>query len=303
MKVLITGATGLVGSELSNLLLQNGIKINYLTTSKNKVQHQPNYQGFYWDPQAGVIDENCLIGVTAIIHLAGSSIAKRWTPKYKQEIIESRFLTTNLLYSALKNYPHEVKHFISASAIGIYPSSLSEYYTENFSEFKNTFLSNVVIKWEESVSQIQRLNIEVCKVRIGLVLSAKGGVLQQIVRPTRLGLGASFGSGKQIMSWIHIHDLANIFLFILQNKLSGVYNAVAPSPVSNHEFSLSVAKTLGKPFFLPNIPEFLMDFLLGEMHILLFESQNGSAEKIRNKGYQFEFEKLNDALQSLLLKQ
>ncbi len=302
MKVLITGATGLVGSELTSLLLQNGIKINYLTTSKNKIQHQPNYQGFYWNPQAGIIDENCLIGVTAIIHLAGSSIAKRWTPKYKQEIIESRFLTTNLLYNALKNYSHEVKKFISASAIGIYPSSLNEFYTENFSNFKNTFLSSVVLKWEESVFQIERLNINVCKVRIGLVLSEKGGVLQQVVKPTRFGLGASFGSGKQIMSWIHIHDLVNIFLFLLHKNLRGVYNAVAPSPVSNNEFSLTVAKTLDKPFFLPNIPEFLMDFFLGEMHILLYESQNVSAEKIVTEGYQFKFKKLNEALQDLLVK-
>jgi uncharacterized protein len=302
MKVLITGATGLVGSELTSLLLQNGIKINYLTTSKDKIQHQPNYQGFYWDPQGGVIDENCLMGVNAIIHLAGSSIAKRWTSKYKQEIIESRFLTTNLLYSALKNNDHEVEHFISASAIGIYPSSLSENYTEDFTNFKDAFLSNVVVKWEDSVSQIQRLNINVCKVRIGLVLSEKGGVLQQIVRPTKMGLGAAFGNGKQFMSWIHIHDLVNIFLFILQKNLNGVYNAVAPTPVNNHEFSLTVAQTLDKPFFMPNIPQFLMRFLLGEMHVLLFESQKVNCEKIIKEGFQFEYKKLNDALQNLLAK-
>jgi uncharacterized protein len=302
MKVLITGATGLVGKELTELLLQNGIKVNYLTTSKNKIQSQPNYQGFYWNPQAGVIDENCLMGVTTIIHLAGASIAKRWTDRYKQEIIESRFLSTSLLYNALKNYTHEVTNIISASAIGIYPNRLDAFYKEDFTHFEETFLADVVVRWEESLSQIERLGISVCKFRIGLVLSEKGGVLQQVLKPTKLGLGAAFGSGKQFMSWIHIHDLANMFLFAIQNNLSGVYNAVAPNPVTNQDFSVTIAQTLNKPFFLPNIPRFVMALLLGEMHILLFESQNVSAEKIIHAGFRFEFKTLYTALQDLLVE-
>lgn len=302
MKVLITGATGLVGKELTELLLQNGVKINYLTTSKNKIQSQPNYQGFYWNPQAGVIDENCLMGVSTVIHLAGASIAKRWTDSYKQEIIESRFLSTNLLYNALKKYTHQVTNIISASAVGIYPSSLDAFYKEDFIDFEETFLSDVVIRWEESLLQIERLGISVCKFRIGLVLSEKGGVLQQVLKPTKIGLGAAFGSGKQFMSWIHIHDLANMFLFAIQNNLSGTYNAVAPNPVTNQEFSLTVAQTLNKPFFLPNIPKVVMVLLLGEMHILLFESQNVSAEKIIHSGFKFQFKTLYTALQDLLVE-
>jgi uncharacterized protein len=302
MKVLITGATGLVGKELTELLLQNGIKINYLTTSKSKIQSQPNYQGFYWNPQSGVIDENCLMGVTAIVHLAGASIAKRWTDSYKQQIIESRFLSTNLLYNALKNYTHQVTSIISASAIGIYPSSLDAFYKEDFEDFEETFLSKVVVRWEESLLQIERLGITVCKLRIGLVLSQNGGVLQQVLKATRLGLGAAFGNGKQCMSWIHIHDLANMFLFAIHNNLQGVYNAVAPNPVSNQEFSLTVAQTLHKPFFLPNVPRFVMAIFLGEMHLLLFESQNVSAEKIISQGFRFEFKTLFTALQDLLVE-
>jgi hypothetical protein len=302
MKVLITGATGLVGTALTELLLQNGIKINYLTTSKNKIEHQPNYNGFYWSPESGVIDENCLIGVKTIIHLAGANIAKRWTSKYKQEIIESRVLSANLLFNALKNNPHQVKQFISASAIGIYPDSLKKYYAEDFTKFDDTFLSNVVVKWEESVNQMERLNINVCKLRIGLVLSTKGGALPEILKPINLGIGSAFGTGKQMQSWIHIHDLVNMFMFALQNNLQGVYNAVAPSPVTNYELNSAVAQILEKPFFMPNIPRFIMKLVLGEMHTLLFESQNVSNQKIITAGFDFQYKSINSALKQLLEK-
>ena len=302
MKVLITGATGLIGKEITELLLQNGIKIHYLTTSKNKIQHQPNFTGFYWNPQTGVIDENCFLGVSAIIHLAGASIAKRWTKKYKQEIIESRVLSGNLLFSALKNNPHEVKQFISASAIGIYPDSLKNFYHEDFQNFDNTFLSNVVVKWEESANQIERLNIKVCKIRIGLVLSTKGGALKEILKPAKLGLGAPFGSGKQMQSWIHIHDLANVFLYAVQNNLSGIFNGVAPNPVSNQELTATVAKELNKSLILPNIPKFLMELVLGEMHTILFESQNVDSQKLLNLGFEFEYKTIYTAIKQLLQK-
>ena len=302
MKVLVTGATGLIGTEIVALLLQNGIKVNYLTTSKEKIEHQPNYNGFYWNPQSGIIDENCFIGVFAVIHLAGASISKKWTSKYKQEIIESRVLSSNLLYSVLKNKPHQVKKFISASAIGIYPDSLTEVYTEDFTRFNNSFLSNVVVKWEESVRQIERLKIDVCYLRTGLVLSTKGGALAEIIKPTQLGLGAAFGSGKQMQSWIHIHDLANMYLFAIQNDISGVFNGVAPTPISNYELTSNIAKSLNKPFFLPNIPKFIIKLALGEMHTILFESQNVSANKIVKHGFSFEFKTIYSALQNLIKK-
>jgi uncharacterized protein (TIGR01777 family) len=302
MKVLITGATGLIGSSIVELFLQNGIKINYLTTSKSKIESQPNFQGFYWNPELGVIDENCFMGVSVIIHLAGATISKKWTTKYKQEIVESRVLSANLLYNALKNNPHQVKQLISASAIGIYPDSLRNYYNEDFTKFNDSFLSNVVVKWEESVNQLERLDINVCKLRIGLVLSSKGGALPEILKPIKLGLGSPFGSGKQMQSWIHIHDLANMFLFALQNNMKGVYNAVSPSPVTNYELTSTAAEILEKPFFMPNIPKFMMKLILGEMHTLLFESQNVSAQKIKSKGFEFQYKSIQSALKQLLNK-
>lgn len=299
MKVLITGATGLVGNELVSLLLQNGVSIHYLSTSKKKIENEPNYKGFFWNPEQGLIDENCLMGVDAIIHLAGATISKRWTNAYKQEIIESRIVSSNLLFKALKNNPHQVKQIVSASGVAIYPNSDTKVYTEDSNEIDNGFLGTVVVKWEESVDKFKLLNIKVCKLRTALVLSNKGGALMEMIKPIRWGLGASFGTGKQTQSWIHIHDLAALYLFAVQNAWDGVYNAAAPNPVSNEEFTKAIAAVLKKPLFLPNIPKFLMKFLLGEMHELLFENKNVSSQKAIDSGFIFKYKTIDKALGSL----
>ena len=301
MKVLLSGATGLVGTELVSLFLKNGVSINYLTTSKNKIQHEPNYNGFYWRPENGEIDENCLEEVDAIIHLAGASISKRWTEDYKKEILESRLASTNVLYDLLKRKQNSVHHFISASAIGIYPDSQDKVYSEDKTQFDDSFLSKVVQKWEAAVDRIKELDIKVSKVRTGLVLSGKGGALRELAKPIRYGLGAAFGSGEQMQSWIHLDDLAGIYAYIYNNELEGVYNAVAPYPVTNNTLVKEASKALDKPFFLPNIPKFAMEMVLGEMHTLLFVSQNVSAKKIISEGYQFKYLSLEKALRAELV--
>jgi hypothetical protein len=300
MKVLITGATGMIGSELANLLIQHEMEIHYLTTSKEKIQNKPNYTGFYWNLEDGYIDPNCLQGVEAIIHLAGATVSKRWTDKYKQEIIESRIISASLLYTCLKNNPNNVKHLISASAIGIYPDSLTNLYTEDTAESDNGFLGNVVVKWEESVDAFKVLNLKVSKIRIGLVLSNKGGALAEMIKPIKMGIGSPFGSGKQIQSWIHIDDLVNIFHFVLKNQKEGIFNAVAPNPVTNEELTKAIATTLEKPLFMPNIPQIMMKLILGEMHQLLFLSQNVSSKKIEQNGFQFRYRAVTAALDNLL---
>lgn len=300
MRILITGATGLVGKELVSLLLQNGESVHYLTTSKKKISNESHYKGFFWNPEQGIIDENALIGVDAIIHLAGATISKRWTIAYKQEIVESRILSSNLLFSILKNNPHQVKHIVSASAIGIYEDSLSAVYSEDSTQIDNGFLSRVVIKCEEKIDKFKLLGIKVTKLRTGLVLSEKGGALPEMMKPIQLGLGAPFGSGKQIQSWIHIEDLVSMYYFAVQEQLEGVINAVAPNPVTNEILTNEIAKRLRKPLFMPHIPKFLMKLVLGEMHELLFSSQNVSAKKIQEIGFHFKFPKLEKALQQLL---
>lgn len=299
MKILITGATGLIGSELVKLLVAKNHTVHYLTTSKEKIKYDSNYVGFYWNPQLGKIDENCIYGVDVIIHLAGANIAKRWTDSYKQEIIESRTLSSELLFNLVKKTPNHIKQIISASGTAIYPESFSKVYSEITVDSEDSFLSNVVKKWEESVNVFQVLGIKVCKLRTGIVLSNVAGALPEMVKPIKFRFGAAMGSGKQIQSWIHITDLVAMYYFAIENQLEGVYNAVSPNPVSNLELTKTIAKTLKKPLWLPNIPEFVMKLILGEMSYLLFSSKNLSAQKISTAGFQFQFPKIEKAISNL----
>ncbi|OIQ29603.1 MAG: TIGR01777 family protein [Bacteroidetes bacterium MedPE-SWsnd-G2] len=300
MKVLITGATGLVGREIAELCFDKGIEVHYLSTSKHKLNETTIGKGFYWDPQSNVIDDACFEGVSAIINLAGSSIAKRWTPSYKQKIIRSRIDGLNLIYDRLENISHQVSNIISASAIGIYPSSQTKYYEEDETQKANSFLGTVVEQWESTVQKFSNLGCKVSIVRIGLVLSQNGGVFEKMSKPISLGVGAPFGDGKQWQSWIHVEDLADIFLFVLENKITGVINGVAPNPVSNSELTSVIAKQMGKPIILPKTPKFAMQLVLGEMHQLLFESQRVSCKRLESLGFVFEYHHLAPAIHSLL---
>ena len=301
MRILITGATGLIGKKIVSLLLQKGMVVHYLTTSKSKIINKDNYHGFYWNPQQGTIDENCFLNVDVIVHLAGASISKKWTNAYKQELIESRVLSANLLFKTLKDNPNQVKQIISASGIAIYPNSDHIIYTEDSLEKDDSFLGNLVVKWEQSVDKFQLLDIKICKIRTGVVLSKKGGALAEMLKPIQLGFGSAYGNGKQITSWIHLDDLVGIYFLAIQNSLEGTYNAVATNPVSNKELIQSIAKTLQKPLFMPAIPQFVFKILLGEMHQLLFTNQTISNQKILNKGYVFKYANVQSALNDILI--
>lgn len=300
MKVLITGATGMVGQELVKVLHQNNVYVNYLSTSKEKLVSKDNYKGFYWNPNSNEIDIKAFDGVTVVYHLAGATVANRWTSSYKKEILDSRIIPTRLLFSTLENNPNQVKQFISASAIGIYPTSLGAIYNEENKGVDDSFLGEVVQKWESEVDAFKKLNILVTKIRIGIVLSEKGGALPKMVTPIKLGVGAAFGSGKQYQSWIHIEDLVNMFYYAQVSELNGIYNAVAPHPVTNATMTKEIAKVLKRPLVLPNIPKFVMKMILGEMYILVFSSQSVSALKILNEGFQFKYATIEKALNDLL---
>lgn len=298
--VLITGATGLIGREVVSVCHSQNITVHYLTTSKNKLSTAKNYKGFYWNPNRNEIDKACFEGVDTIINLVGASISKRWTSAYKKEILTSRTKTAKLLFDTIKEYNYPVKQMVSASAIGIYPSSMTNYYEEDEKVVSKSFLGEVVEHWELAVNAFTSLEIKVAKIRIGLVLSEKGGALPEIAKPIRFGVGAAFGDGQQWQSWIHIEDLAELFVFAGKQQLEGVYNGVAPNAVTNTEMTKAIAKTLDKPLFLPNIPKAVMKLILGEMHILLFESQRVSASKIEGKGFNFKYHHLDPALINLL---
>lgn len=300
MRVLITGATGLIGSHLTNLLHENGIAVNYLTTSKDKIQKKENYSGFYWNPDEKEIDTESFKDVDAIYHLAGATLAKRWTDDYKKEIIESRTKSAAVLYEALQENEHKVKHFISASGINVYPSSLQKLYTEEEQAIDDSFLGEVVDRWETAADEFTDLGIMVSKIRIGLVLAEEGGALPKMKIPASYNVGAAFGNGEQWQSWIHIRDVVGIFHHVLQNKLEGVYNAVAPNPVTNEELMEKMAAQLGKKKWLPNVPSFFLKAALGDMAAVLLSSQLVSSEKIQKKGYDFKYKNLNKALEDLL---
>jgi uncharacterized protein (TIGR01777 family) len=205
------------------------------------------------------------------------------------------------LLRLLKNKPNKVHQFVCASAIGIYPDSKERIYNEESTDRDNTFLGQVVQKWEEAADQVHTITgIKVAKIRTGLVLSGKGGMLKELSGPVGFGLGSAFGSGKQMQSWIHISDLVGIYYYVLANELEGVFNAVAPYPVEQDKLVRTVAKVLDKPYFMPNIPRFIMKALLGEMHTLLYTSQNVSARKIIDEGYQFKFLSLERAIKNAL---
>ena len=300
MAYLITGATGLVGEEILRLCEQQKIAVHYLTTRKSKIRQSRLLKGFYWNPKKNEIDLAAFKNVTHIIHLAGATVAKRWTPSYKKKILDSRIQTTNFLAETLKANSHSVTQFISASAIGIYPNSLTDFYSEDSKEVANNFLSQVVEAWESVTNQFEYLDIKVSKIRIGLVLSDRGGALPKMVAPIKLCVGAAFGKGTQWQSWIHVTDLARLFLFVAKNNLEGVYNATAPNPVTQYKLMKSCAEVLKKPFCFPNIPAFVPKLMFGEMSTLLLSSQRVCSKKIVESGFNFEFNTIQAATENIL---
>lgn len=300
MRILIAGATGLIGQELVSQCKLQDIQINYLTTRTSKIKDTKAYQGFYWNPKKGEIDLKALEGVHAIINLAGASISKRWTSRHKKNILSSRIDTAKVLFNALKENEHSVEQYLSASGIGVYPSSFDHLYHESYHGAAHTFLGEVVKEWEAAADAFETLNIKVSKVRTGMVLSEKEGALPKLVKPIKLGVGAPLGSGEQWQSWIHIRDIAGIYLHLMEKKLAGVYNAVSPNPVTNKKLVQLLAQFTESTLWLPNVPAFVLKLVLGEMSSVVLESQLVSAEKIMDSGYHFQYVNLENALEDLI---
>jgi uncharacterized protein (TIGR01777 family) len=298
MKVLVTGASGFVGSPLVKMLSSRGHEVVALSTRKNATI--AGAQTFWWNPDEFEMDENALHGVDGIIHLAGATVSKRWTVKYKQEIFDSRTRTAETLFRAIAKLPkHGIKSFISASAVGYYKSDFDKTYVET-DDPGNDFLSQVTQQWEATADKLSQLNIRVAKLRIGIVLGRGGGVLGQLEPVTKWGLGAPLGNGKQWMSWIHLTDLCRLFVFALENDaVRGALNAGGPAPVTNRALSKALAKVLHRPFIAPPVPGFTLKLALGEMATLALMSQKTSAEKTAELGFSYQFNTIEDALNQL----
>lgn len=302
MNILITGATGLVGSKITDDLLSQGHTVHYLTTRKTAIKTHPNYKGFLWNIKEMTIDPSCVYGIDVIIHLAGETVFQKWNEQSKKRILNSRIDSTELLLRLLNENNNQVKQVITASAIGIYPDDQNgmPLQEDQIPPTANNYLADVCIAWEKAGAKFKKLGYIHAVVRIGIVLSNKGGALDQMVKPVKLFAGAGFGNGKMWQSWIAIDDLSSIFIFILKNNLQGVFNGVAPHPVRNRPFIEAIGKVLKKPVFLPNIPEFIMKLLLGEMSSIVLASQHASAAKIQKNGFVFEYPDLQQALEKYL---
>ena len=234
MRILVTGATGLIGTQLCSHLLSKGYSLHILTTRTPWQTDDEQSRVFQWSPQNMQIDHGALKGVDTIVNLAGAKINQRWTKKNKRSILNSRIRSTRLLLDAVK-HSKQKPHLINASAIGIYPSDLLRQYTEADAVFSNDFDGEVVRQWEEETKQFEKLSCKTTILRIGLVLSNKGGAFIPLSLPTRWGLGAWFGNGQQWQSWIHIDDLVGVIDYCLQNQLEGCVNATASNPVHQRD--------------------------------------------------------------------
>ena len=300
MKVLITGATGLIGSRIVKDCLERDIKVNFLTTRKNKIDSILGCHGFYWDPQKNIIDLKCFNDVDSIINLSGASIFRIWTKKNKELILNSRVQSLNFLRDTIEENNIKINSIISASGIGAYPSSNEKEFDENEKERSNYFLSDVIKEWEKATLSFKNITKNVSIVRIGLVLSKDGGVLKQTMQPMSFGFGVYFGKGNQWQSWIHIKDISRLFLHINEKAFSGIYNGVAPTPLSNFDFTKMVSKIRRGVLFLIPVPRLFFRLIFGEMHIILFKSQKVSSEKIQSKGFTFIYENLENTLKNIL---
>jgi len=301
MRILVTGATGLVGTQLCNHLLSIGHSLHILTTRAPWQIDETKTRVFQWSPQNMQIDHRALEGVDAIINLAGAKINQRWTTKNKRSILNSRIQSTRLLFDAVKQSKQK-PHLINASAIGIYTSDFQRQYTEADAIFSNDFDGKVVCQWEEEAKRFEEFSCKTTILRIGLVLSNKGGAFVPLSLPTRWGLGAWFGNGQQWQSWIHIDDLVGVIDYCLQNQLEGCVNATASKPVRQRDLIQTIAKALGAPQFLPGIPKFLMSITLGEMHKLVFDSIYAKPERLLESRYSYQFPELSACVADLIAK-
>lgn len=300
MKIAITGGTGLVGLRLKEKLLSLGFHVLILSRSK-RVSNTNGLSYAVWNVEKQEIDITAICSVDYIIHLAGANIAEaRWTEKQQKRIINSRVEGSNLIFKTLKENKHNVTAFISASGADCYGVQTTTNVYKESDRFGNDFLAKVCEQWEQSANQFKELGIRTVCLRTGVVFAKQGSALQKMTIPIRLGVGSPIGSGNQVMSFIHIEDLCNLYIEAIQNsEISGAYNAVA-SNNTNKEVTIEIAKQLNKSVFLPNVPGFVLKMIFGKMACILLEGSNVDISKIKKTGFKFKFPTLQSVLKDVL---
>lgn len=293
-KILISGGSGLVGSALRQKLMARGYGVHILSRHPKDVE---GAKAFKWDISEQKIDPKAFDGVSHIIHLAGAGIAdKRWTDERKKIIIDSRVESAKLLLKGVKSSGIDLKACISAIGINYYGTKTAEKIFVETDQASKDFIGECCVKWEAAADEFQSLT-RVVKLRTGVVFSPKGGALERIAQPIKLGFGSPLGSGKQYMPYIHIDDLCEMYIRAIEDeKMEGAYNACNGDFVTNAELTKAIAKVLNRPLWLPNVPGFAMKLLFGEMASILLGGSRASAEKIKAIGFEFEFEDLRETL-------
>jgi len=297
MDYLITGATGFIGKKLIQQLLSGGNEVNYLGRQRSNILD--TRAAFYcWNP-----GEPTPLGsvptMDAIIHLAGEPIAQRWNDAAKRRIYASRVEATRKLVTAIGELKHKPSVLVSASAVGYYGDRGDEVLTES-SASGNGFLAELCIQWEREALRAREFGVRVVPIRIATVLGREGGALKKMLTPFRLGIGGPFGSGKQWMPWIHIDDLARLFIFAAgTDSVSGPLNGGSPQPVTNAQFTRALAQALHRPAVLP-VPKFALKLALGEMVEFLFSSARVIPEATLQSGFEFTYPQLDAALRAAL---
>jgi uncharacterized protein (TIGR01777 family) len=289
MRILITGGTGFIGKELQSHLEALGHQTRVLSRRNG------------WDISTGYLVEDAFENIDAIVHLAGAGIAdKRWSEARKRELIHSRVASTALLAEALKTRKHQVRTFVSASAIGYYGADSGEVLCKEDTPAGHDFLSTCTLAWEQAVDEVPVYRV--VKLRIGLVLGAHGGIFPVLARPIRWFAGVILGRGTQGQSWIHIQDLVKMFACVLTDESArGVYNAVAPEPVTHAEMTKQIAAAYHRPVWWPKVPAWALRLVLGEMAVLVTGGNFVSSEKIQKElHFSFTYTRLKDALTQIL---
>jgi uncharacterized protein (TIGR01777 family) len=300
--VLISGGSGFIGKNLTNLLIANGYSVSILSRSDR--QNTADVSFFKWDIAKQFIEEEAVKKADYIVHLAGENIAEKpWTAKRKEEILQSREQSIQLIYDVLKKNNKKLDAFVSASGVGIYGAINGQTICTENTAPENDFLGSTCQKWEAAAGTIGDLNIRVVKIRTGLVLGKEDGFLKKLTPIFKLRLGSALGSGKQYMPWIHVDDLCAIYLEAINNSnMTGAYNAAIFDNTTNSVFSETLAKVYGYSIWLPNVPAFLIKMALGEMALLILKGRRVSSQKIEQTGFKFQFTNLEQALRNCLEK-
>jgi uncharacterized protein (TIGR01777 family) len=298
MNYLITGATGFLGKRLVNHLLMRGDSVNYLARKRStELDSRAAYHCWHTAEEKPPL--RTVPRLDAIVHLMGEPVAQRWTEAAKKRIYSSRVEGTRQLVSAIAELPYKPLVLVSASAVGYYGDRGDELLTES-SHPGSGFLAEVCRDWEREALRAREFGPRVVTVRIAAVLGREGGALAQMLTPFRLGLGAKFGSGRQWMSWIHAEDLMRLFVFAAENAaVSGALNGSSPNPVTNAQFTRSLAKALSRPALFA-IPGFTLKLALGELASFLFDSQRVLPQAAEEAGFSFKHPQLAEAFGDML---